>query len=119
MRQNLDPWNEFSDKQLWDSLAHVRLEGYVSRQSGGLDMELLEGGSNRTNASHLDHCAVVAQLLMLADWVVAVAQCRSGSGSWCAWRERCCATQRSFFSTRPVSRHKHASRHLSIGRHLV
>ncbi len=50
MRQNLDPWNEFSDKQLWDSLAHVRLEGYVSRQSGGLDMELLEGGSNRTSA---------------------------------------------------------------------
>ena len=54
MRQNLDPWNEFSDKQLWDSLAHVRLEGYVSRQSGGLDMELLEGGSNRTRVySHL------------------------------------------------------------------
>ena len=65
MRQNLDPWKEFSDKQLWDSLAHVRLEGYVSRQSGGLDMELLEGGSNRTSAdSHLIKilwlCAYVA-----------------------------------------------------------
>jgi ATP-binding cassette subfamily C (CFTR/MRP) protein 1 len=46
MRENLDPWAEYSDGKVWDALAHVRLESYIREQEGGLSMELQEGGAN-------------------------------------------------------------------------
>ena len=46
MRDNLDPWAEHSDGEVWDVLAHVQLEQYVREQVGELAMELREGGAN-------------------------------------------------------------------------
>lgn len=48
LRFNLDPWNEFSDHELWEMLNLVQLKDIVSLNSGnfGLDMKVSEGGGN-------------------------------------------------------------------------
>lgn len=42
MRYNLDPFNEYDDKKLWNALEEVELKEAVS----SLDFEVSEGGSN-------------------------------------------------------------------------
>ncbi len=46
MRYNLDPFNKFSDNELWDVLEQVQLKGAVEQLEGQLAGEVSEGGSN-------------------------------------------------------------------------
>ena len=46
LRFNLDPKEEKSDGELWNALEHAHLKDYISSLEGGLDHEVLEGGSN-------------------------------------------------------------------------
>lgn len=42
----MDPFNENTDKRLWEVLAEVRLKEAVAELQGGLDADLSEGGGN-------------------------------------------------------------------------
>lgn len=46
LRFNLDPFDERTDNELWNSLEQVELKAVVSALSGGLDSKVLDGGSN-------------------------------------------------------------------------
>mmetsp|Transcript_44529 Transcript_44529/g.82875 ORF Transcript_44529/g.82875 Transcript_44529/m.82875 type:complete len:1660 (+) Transcript_44529:127-5106(+) len=46
MRYNLDPFNEFSDEQIWSALRSVQLEHMVASLPLGFGHELREAGSN-------------------------------------------------------------------------
>ncbi|KAH0820629.1 hypothetical protein GEV33_002162 [Tenebrio molitor] len=46
LRQNLDPFDEYSDSQLWSALEDVDLKEVVSGLPSGLDSRVLEGGCN-------------------------------------------------------------------------
>ncbi len=46
MRYNIDPFNEFSDNELWDVLEQVQLKSTVQQLEGQLAGEVSEGGSN-------------------------------------------------------------------------
>ncbi|RQM11377.1 hypothetical protein B5M09_002672 [Aphanomyces astaci] len=46
LRNYLDPFDEFSDADLWDALAHVRLGGRIGAVAGGLDSPVEENGEN-------------------------------------------------------------------------
>ena len=46
MRYNLDPFDEFSDSDLWDALEQVQLKLVVEQLEGQLAGEVSEGGSN-------------------------------------------------------------------------
>lgn len=46
IRKNLDPFSEFSEKQLWDALEAVQLKPLFARYDQGLDFLISEGGAN-------------------------------------------------------------------------
>lgn len=46
IRRNLDPFNEYTDLDLWRALEQVKLAEVVRALPGALDAELNEGGSN-------------------------------------------------------------------------
>ncbi|XP_054162187.1 ATP-binding cassette sub-family C member 4-like [Oppia nitens] len=46
MRRNLDPFQEFSDNQIWAALDEVQLRHVVQEMPGRLDGQLSEGGAN-------------------------------------------------------------------------
>ena len=46
MRTNLDPFGNYSDRQLWDALEIANLKSFIASLSGGLDFEVNEGGEN-------------------------------------------------------------------------
>merc|ERR1711988_71710 len=46
MRMNLDPFNQYSDKNVWDALEHAHLKSFVSNLPGGMNFQVSEGGSN-------------------------------------------------------------------------
>jgi ABC-type multidrug transport system fused ATPase/permease subunit len=46
MRFNLDPFNKYSDKDLWRTLEHAHLKGFVAKLPGSLDYAVVEGGEN-------------------------------------------------------------------------
>lgn len=46
MRKNLDPFDEFSDIELWKALEDVELKQAVTDLAGGLNSKMSEGGSN-------------------------------------------------------------------------
>ncbi|XP_077200008.1 ATP-binding cassette sub-family C member 4 [Paroedura picta] len=46
MRKNLDPFNEYSDEELWNSLEEVQLKEVVEELPNKLETELAESGSN-------------------------------------------------------------------------
>lgn len=46
MRNNLDPFGEKKDDELWSALAQVELKVVVSSLAGGLDCKMNDGGSN-------------------------------------------------------------------------
>ncbi|KAK6173040.1 hypothetical protein SNE40_016576 [Patella caerulea] len=46
LRINLDPFNEFSDEDLWTALEHAHLKEFISTLPSGLDYECDEGGGN-------------------------------------------------------------------------
>ena len=43
---NLDPFNQYSDKNIWDALDHAHLKSFVSYLPNGLHFEVSEGGAN-------------------------------------------------------------------------
>lgn len=46
IRYNLDPFDEYSDDRLWESLTRVRLRRYVKKLPGQLQAEVSQGGEN-------------------------------------------------------------------------
>ncbi|CAL1277165.1 unnamed protein product [Larinioides sclopetarius] len=46
LRMNLDPFNWYSDTQLWEALDHAHLKNFVSALEQGLEHEVVEGGEN-------------------------------------------------------------------------
>lgn len=46
LRENLDPFNEVSDQELWYSLESTHLKDLVSELDGKLDATVLQGGEN-------------------------------------------------------------------------
>ena len=42
----MDPFKKYSDEDLWRSLEHAHLRGFVSKLPGGLDYPVVEGGEN-------------------------------------------------------------------------
>ena len=46
MRYNLDPFDEYSDTELWEALEQVQLKTVVQQLEGQLGSEVSEGGSN-------------------------------------------------------------------------
>ncbi|XP_063913156.1 probable multidrug resistance-associated protein lethal(2)03659 isoform X2 [Zophobas morio] len=46
LRKNLDPFDEYSDEELWNGLEEVELKQLVSDLPAGLSTKLAEGGSN-------------------------------------------------------------------------
>ncbi|GMT32179.1 hypothetical protein PFISCL1PPCAC_23476, partial [Pristionchus fissidentatus] len=46
IRKNLDPFDEYSDAQLWEALELVELKGVVTEMGGGLEAPVQEGGAN-------------------------------------------------------------------------
>lgn len=46
LRMNLDPFNKYSDSQLWTALELAHLKGFATSLEAGLDHEISEGGDN-------------------------------------------------------------------------
>ncbi|XP_023210557.1 multidrug resistance-associated protein 4-like [Centruroides sculpturatus] len=46
LRRNIDPFNEYSDDQLWKAIEEVQLKEVISKLPGRLDTYLTEGGRN-------------------------------------------------------------------------
>ncbi|KAI8799922.1 P-loop containing nucleoside triphosphate hydrolase protein [Cladochytrium replicatum] len=46
VRSNLDPFNEYTDSELWEALARAHLRQVVESMPGKLDAECLAGGAN-------------------------------------------------------------------------
>merc|ERR1712151_1338477 len=46
LRSNLDPYSNYLDDDLWTAVEQAKLGPYVREQKLGLDMEVMEGGSN-------------------------------------------------------------------------
>ncbi|XP_043470125.1 probable multidrug resistance-associated protein lethal(2)03659 [Leptopilina heterotoma] len=46
LRSNLDPFDEYSDDELWQSLAEVELKNYVQEMFSGLYGKVSDGGAN-------------------------------------------------------------------------
>ncbi|XP_072478211.1 ATP-binding cassette sub-family C member 4 isoform X1 [Notamacropus eugenii] len=46
MRKNLDPFNEYTDEELWNALKEVQLKEAVEDLPGKMETELAEAGSN-------------------------------------------------------------------------
>ncbi|XP_023229457.1 multidrug resistance-associated protein 4-like [Centruroides sculpturatus] len=46
LRRNIDPFNEYSEENLWQAVEEVQLKEVISKLPGGLDTHLSEGGRN-------------------------------------------------------------------------
>lgn len=46
LRENLDPFDEYSDDLLWQALEEVELKEAVNEMAGGLNSKMSEGGTN-------------------------------------------------------------------------
>ncbi|KFH67840.1 hypothetical protein MVEG_06571 [Podila verticillata NRRL 6337] len=46
VRENLDPFNEVSDADLWEALERAHLKSYISSLAGGLSYEVAQNGEN-------------------------------------------------------------------------
>lgn len=46
LRMNLDPFEKYSDEDVWKALEHSHLQKFVSNQPAKLELECSEGGEN-------------------------------------------------------------------------
>lgn len=46
LRMNLDPFEQHSDAEIWDALAHAHLREFVTSLPEGLEYLCAEGGEN-------------------------------------------------------------------------
>jgi ABC-type multidrug transport system fused ATPase/permease subunit len=46
LRMNLDPFDSYSDEDLWKALEHSHLHKFVTNAPAKLEMECAEGGEN-------------------------------------------------------------------------
>ena len=46
LRKNLDPFGQYSDEALWNSLEGAKLKDMVKELSAGLEANMTEGGAN-------------------------------------------------------------------------
>lgn len=46
IRTNLDPFNKYSDAEIWDALENAHIKNYISRDPLGLQASVTESGSN-------------------------------------------------------------------------
>merc|ERR1711907_427860 len=48
IRANLDPWNDFTDDQIWETLDSCEMKTFLETESGnkGLEFEVASAGSN-------------------------------------------------------------------------
>ncbi|KAG5674806.1 hypothetical protein PVAND_004754 [Polypedilum vanderplanki] len=46
LRINLDPFNKYSDEEIWRSLEHAHLKHFVKGLAAGINHEITEGGEN-------------------------------------------------------------------------
>lgn len=46
LRMNLDPFNSYSDEEVWAALEHAHLKEFVKSLASGLQHEVSEGGEN-------------------------------------------------------------------------
>ena len=46
LRMNLDPFERYTDKEIWKSLEHAHLKDFVATVNGGLEYMCMEGGEN-------------------------------------------------------------------------
>lgn len=46
LRMNLDPFDKYTDEEVWKALDHSHLNKFVSNQSAKLELECSEGGEN-------------------------------------------------------------------------
>ena len=43
---NLDPYNKYPDKEIWNALQHAHLKEFIIKQADGLQFECTDGGEN-------------------------------------------------------------------------
>lgn len=82
---NLDPFDKYTDEEVWKALEHSHLHKFVSNQTAKLELECSEGGENlRWVRGRLGWPQRVSVLVFTAAvssvWV---------RGSWCVWPELC------------------------------
>lgn len=46
LRMNLDPFDKYSEEEVWKALEHSHLHKFVSNQAAKLELECSEGGEN-------------------------------------------------------------------------
>ena len=46
LRMNLDPFEHYSEEEVWGALEHSHLHKFVSNQPAKLELECSEGGEN-------------------------------------------------------------------------
>jgi ATP-binding cassette subfamily C (CFTR/MRP) protein 4 len=62
LRKNLDPLNEYNDRELWNALEEVELKTSILKLNGGLDTVIAENGSNFSLGQRQLFCLVRAFL---------------------------------------------------------
>ncbi|XP_078403235.1 ATP-binding cassette sub-family C member 5-like isoform X2 [Cetorhinus maximus] len=46
VRSNLDPYNQYTDSQIWDALGRAHIKESITQLNGKLDFEVMENGEN-------------------------------------------------------------------------